>query len=125
MATFRIKFNRDGTLRIVRGKKSLGQGCCKGATPFKKDFELRRGEYILDGDNVHSWNSAEHIRIELVHHYHGASLIDYTSRDSTDDYIPIVCISVKLAAALNVVDGVYVLYRLDRRLVWDKQHPRA
>ena len=119
--TFRIEFER-GALRIVQRKKIIGKACRGASGDFRKDLGVRPGEYVLT-DNLQRWNELQQIEIKLVPHRRGLHLRSYLKR-AHDRLVPIIQMTVRVAAALNVVDGTYRLRRLDRR-GYDRHRPRA
>lgn len=118
--TFRVSF-KDGALRITRNGRLIGRAC-RGATMFvRTDLNLRPGEYVLEQGR---YSNGEPLDIVLVRHERGRSLHSYENKNQARP-TPILRISVRTAAGLNIVDGFWRVRRLDRRTARDWNKPRA
>lgn len=117
--TFRVEFSKNGALRIKRKSRGFGVACLGMSFDATKDLDLRPGEYVFyDGPDGIC------VEVELVRHQPGMHLRGF-HRKSNERELPLVRISVKLGAELNIVNGLWNIRRVDRRTYRDRGRSRA
>lgn len=121
--TFRVSF-KNGALHITRGGRLIGKACRGETARVEIDLGLRPGEYILERSSFNRIHDRK-LCIELVQHQRGSGFLSYVRADVVNKLAPVIRMSVKIAADLNVVSGVWKVRRLDRRTCRDWNRPRA